>query len=49
VIVLRFLDGLEAEEMAVVLGCSRSTAAVKLHRALRAMRAAIAQESTDAA
>jgi RNA polymerase sigma-70 factor (ECF subfamily) len=49
VIVLRFLDGLETDELAVVLGCSRSTAAVKLHRALRAMRAAIAQESTDAA
>jgi RNA polymerase sigma-70 factor (ECF subfamily) len=49
VIVLRFLDGLEAEELAVVLGCSRSTAAVKLHRALRAMRTAVAKESTDAA
>ena len=49
VIVLRFLDGLEPDELAAVLGCSRSTAAVKLHRALRAMRAAVASESTDAA
>jgi RNA polymerase sigma-70 factor, ECF subfamily len=49
VIVLRFLDGLEGEELAVTLGCSRSTAAVKLHRALRAMRDAVSSESIDAA
>ena len=49
IIVLRFLDGLDAGEMAVVLGCSRPTVAVRLHRALRALRDAIARESTDAA
>ena len=49
VIVLRFLDGLDPAEMAVILGCSRSTAAVRVHRALRALRDAMAQESTDVA
>jgi RNA polymerase sigma-70 factor (ECF subfamily) len=49
IIVLRFLDGLEPVEIAVVLGCSRSTVAVRLHRALRAVRDVIARESTDAA
>ena len=48
-IVLRFLDGLEPAEIAVVLGCSRPTAAVRVHRALRALRDAIARETTDAA
>jgi RNA polymerase sigma-70 factor (ECF subfamily) len=48
-IVLKFLDGLETDELCAVLGCSRPTFAVKLHRALRALRAAIAQESIDAA
>jgi RNA polymerase sigma-70 factor (ECF subfamily) len=49
IIVLRFLDGLEPAEMAVILGCSRPTAAVRVHRALRALRDAVARESTDAA
>jgi RNA polymerase sigma-70 factor, ECF subfamily len=49
IIVLRFLDGLEPAEIAVILGCSRPTAAVRVHRALRALRDAIARESTDAA
>jgi len=49
IIVLRFLDGLDGEELATVLGCSRSAAAVKLHRALRAMREAVTAESIDAA
>jgi RNA polymerase sigma-70 factor (ECF subfamily) len=49
VIVLRFLDGLEPVELAAVLGCSRSTAAVRVHRALRALRETMARESTDAA
>lgn len=49
VIVLRFLDGLEPAEMAVILGCSRPTVAVRVHRALRALRDAMAKESTDAA
>jgi RNA polymerase sigma-70 factor, ECF subfamily len=49
VIVLKFLDGLEIDELCAVLGCSRTTLAVKLHRALRALRAAVAEEAIDAA
>jgi RNA polymerase sigma-70 factor, ECF subfamily len=49
VIVLRYVDGLDAGELAAALGCSRGTAAVRLHRALRALRTAISEESTDAA
>jgi RNA polymerase sigma-70 factor, ECF subfamily len=49
VIVLKYFDGLEIEELCAALGCSRNTFAVKLHRALRALRAAIDQEATDAA
>jgi RNA polymerase sigma-70 factor, ECF subfamily len=49
VIVLRFLDGLEPDELCSVLVCSRATLAVRLHRALRALRDAVARESIDAA
>jgi RNA polymerase sigma-70 factor, ECF subfamily len=49
VIVLKFLDGLEPDELAAALGCSRATLAVKLHRALRALRGAMTLETTDAA
>ena len=49
VILLKYFDGLEVDELCAALGCSRSTFAVKLHRALRALRAAIGQEATDAA
>ena len=49
VIVLRYLDGLETDELCAVLGCSPATLAVKVHRALRAMRASLASESIDAA
>lgn len=49
VIVLKFYDDLELDELCSVMGCSRATFAVKLHRALRALRAALAKESTDAA
>ena len=49
VIVMKFLDGLEPDELAAALGCSRSTLAVKLHRALRALRGAMALETIDAA
>ena len=49
VIVLRFLDGLEPDELCSVLECSRATLSVRLHRALRALRDAIARESIDAA
>jgi len=49
VIVLMFFDGLEVDELCGALGCSRATFAVKLHRALRALRGALAQETIDAA
>ena len=48
-LVLRFFDDLEVDELCAVLGCSRATFAVKLHRALRALRGALAMESIDAA
>lgn len=49
VIVLRYLDGLEPEELSAVLGCSRSTLAVRLHRALRVLRSAMREEAVDVA
>lgn len=49
VIVLKYFDGLEVEELCAALGCSRQTFAVKLHRALRALRVAVEQEAIDAA
>jgi RNA polymerase sigma-70 factor (ECF subfamily) len=49
VIVLKYFDGLEIDELCAALGCSRRTFAVKLHRALRALRAAVGQEAIDAA
>lgn len=49
VIVLKYFDGLEIDELCAALACSRQTFAVKLHRALRALRSAMAQEATDAA
>ena len=38
-----------ADEASAVLGCSRATFAVRLHRAIAALRGAMAQEATDAA
>lgn len=49
IVVLRFLDGLEVDEARAVLGCSRGTFAVRLHRALRALRAILDREATDVA
>jgi RNA polymerase sigma-70 factor (ECF subfamily) len=49
VIVLKYFDGLGPDELCAALGCSRATFAVKLHRALRTLRAAMAQEAIDAA
>ena len=49
VLVLRFLDDLDPDEAAAVLGCSRGTFAVRLHRALRALRCALEKGATDAA
>jgi RNA polymerase sigma-70 factor (ECF subfamily) len=45
VLALRFFDDLEPAEASAVLGCSRRTFAVKLHRALGALRAALSTES----
>jgi RNA polymerase sigma-70 factor, ECF subfamily len=49
VVVLRYVDGLEHDELAAALGCSRGTAAVRLHRALRALRAILEREAADVA
>jgi RNA polymerase sigma-70 factor (ECF subfamily) len=49
VLTLRFYDDLELDQICSLLGCSRSTFAVKLHRALRALRGALAMESIDVA
>jgi RNA polymerase sigma-70 factor (ECF subfamily) len=49
VVVLRYVDGLEGDELASALGCSKGTAAVRLHRALRALRAVMERESVDVA
>jgi RNA polymerase sigma-70 factor (ECF subfamily) len=49
VLVLRFYDDLDGPEMCAILGCSRETLAVRLHRALRALRLAVAKESADVA
>jgi RNA polymerase sigma factor (sigma-70 family) len=48
-IVLRYFDGLEIDELCAVTGESRQALAVGLHRALRALRAATENEATDAA
>jgi len=48
-IVLRYLDGLEIDELCAVTGASRQALAVSLHRTLRALRSSIDQEATDAA
>jgi RNA polymerase sigma factor (sigma-70 family) len=49
VLVLRFYDDLDVTEICEILGCSRETFAVRLHRALRALRVAVAKESEDVA
>lgn len=49
VVVLRYVDGLESEELAAALGCTRGTAAVRLHRALRALRTILDREASDVA
>jgi RNA polymerase sigma-70 factor, ECF subfamily len=46
---MRYYDDLDTEELCAVLNCSRETLAVKLHRALRALRSAMASESVDVA
>lgn len=49
VIVLKYFDGLDPDELCAALGCSRQTLAVKVHRALRALRGVVDQEAIDAA
>lgn len=49
VLVLKFYDDLSTEELCAVLGCSAATLAVKLHRALRALRTTLERMATDAA
>lgn len=41
VITLRYLSGLDPEEAAEVMGCSKATLAVTLHRAMNALRHAV--------
>lgn len=48
-LVLRYLDGLSTDELCAVLGCSPATLAVRHHRALRAVRAGLAKETSDVA
>jgi RNA polymerase sigma-70 factor (ECF subfamily) len=49
VLVLRFLDDLDTEQLCAVLGCSPGALAVRTHRALRAIRGAIEKAAIDAA
>ena len=49
VLVFRFYDDMDTLTMCATLGCSRETLAVRLHRALRALRMAVAKESADVA
>jgi RNA polymerase sigma-70 factor, ECF subfamily len=49
VLVLRFYDDLDTAEICGILGCSREALAVRVHRALRALRLALAKESVDVA
>jgi RNA polymerase sigma-70 factor (ECF subfamily) len=48
VLTLRFFDDLDADEASALLGCSRATFAVRLHRALAALRGAMLTELTEA-
>jgi RNA polymerase sigma-70 factor, ECF subfamily len=49
VLVLRFYDDLDVAEMCAVLGCSRQLVALRVHRAVRALRKAMDGESRDVA
>ena len=49
VLLLKFFDDLDVEEICAMLGCSRRTFAVKLHRAIAALRGLMVGEVTDAA
>ena len=47
VVVLRYYEDLSEQQIADTLGCSRGNVKSTAHRALKALRAAISQESTD--
>lgn len=49
VLVLKFYDDLSTDELCAALACSPATLAVKLHRALRALRTTLDRMATDAA
>jgi len=49
VLTLRFYDDLDPAEASAVLGCSPGTFAVRLHRALAALRGVLLTEQTDVA
>jgi RNA polymerase sigma factor (sigma-70 family) len=49
ILVLAFLAGLEPDELCAVLECSRSTLAIRLRRALRALHDAARRDAVDAA
>jgi RNA polymerase sigma-70 factor (ECF subfamily) len=48
-LMMRFYDDLDTAELCAAFGCSREALAVRLHRALRALRQAIAREAADVA
>ena len=48
ILLLRFFDDLDVEEICVLLGCSRRTFAVKLHRAIAALRGVMLAPETEA-
>ena len=49
VVLLRYFDGLEIDEMCAATGASRQELAMRLHRALRALRSTLDRQATDAA
>jgi RNA polymerase sigma-70 factor (ECF subfamily) len=49
VLVLRFYDDLDITETCAILGCTREALAVRTHRALRALKSAVAREAADVA
>jgi RNA polymerase sigma-70 factor, ECF subfamily len=48
-ILVTYFDGLAPSEVASALGCPVAEVPIRIHRALRALRGALSQESTDAA
>jgi RNA polymerase sigma factor (sigma-70 family) len=49
IIVLRYFDGLDADEMCAVLACSMATLAIEVGDALRALREHLLEQAIDAA